>query len=201
MSTRERVRRGVSRHPQTIPGLVAGVVISIGLVVGFRILTGLYLGDGVHPVTYTAVVGGGLGATAMFLVVRRFDDPYRFAPVTFWANVLGDGTLEKYREQGLYLHVTYGAVVAGFYPRVIQELMGGGAGYLFAEFPLALVTGPLVGLVLLAVAFVYEQVGFFQLEYTRDRLVPFVAAHLVYGLVLGATTGLMKPVINPLLGL
>lgn len=201
MSIRQDVRERVARHPQTVPGLLAGLLVTVGIAVVLRILVGLFIIDRIHPVTYTAIVGGGLGATAMFLVVRKFDDPVQFAPITFWANVLGDGALERYRRQGLYLHVTYGAIVGSFYPRIVQELTPNLAGYLFADFPLSLLTAPLYAIVLLCIGLVYERAGFFDIEYSRDRLVPFVVAHLVYGLVLGAITGLWIPVVRSALGL
>jgi len=195
-------RQRVAEHPQTLPGAVGGILVTIGLVIVLRIGLGLAINDPVHPVTYLAVAGGGFGAVAMFVFNQRTGGDGRFAPVDFWAKRIGQGDVSSYQRQGLYLHVTYGAILAGFYPRIIQELMGGGAGNLFAAFPLSLVTGAIFGVVLFALGMLYSVVGIFEMEYEpRTNILRFLTAHIVFGLVLGLTVGLMKPVIGPFVGI
>lgn len=193
-------RQRVAEHPQSLPGAVGGVLVTLGLVVALRIAAGLFIDDAVHPITYLAVAGGGLGSIAMLLFVRYTDDELQFAPIEFWANQIGDGRIEKYRRQGTYLHVTYGAVVAGFFPRIIHELTGGGAGNLFAQYPLSIVTGLAFGAVLFVLGIVYSRLGFFELSLEPESVGRFLSTHVVYGLALGVTTGLMRPLLKPILG-
>lgn len=190
-------RQRVAEHPQSLPGAVGGVLVTLGLVIALRIAAGLLIDDAVHAVTYLAVAGGGLGAVAMFVFVRYAGEETQFAPVEFWANWIGDGKVEKYRRQGTYLHVTYGAVAGGFYPRIMQELGGGGAGYLFAEYPLALVTGLAFGVFLFVLGVVYSRIGFFDLEFSTESIVRFLTTHVIYGLILGLVTGLWLPALQP----
>jgi len=192
-------RQRVSDHPASLPGAVGGIVVTIGLLIVLRIGAGIALSDPVHPVTYLSVAGGGFGAVGMFLLNKRVDNGQRFPPVDFWANWIGNGDVTEYQRQGLYLHVTYGAAVAGFYPRIVQELMGGGAGEMFAALPLSLVTGLVFGLAVFATAVVYARLGLFEIELDTEAILPFVSSHLVYGLVLGLVVGLWLPVLQPLL--
>ena len=190
-------RQRVAEHPQTLPGAVGGILVTIGLVIVLRIGLGLAINDPVHPVTYLAVAGGGFGAVAMFVFNQRTGGDGRFAPVDFWAKRIGQGDVTSYQRQGLYLHVTYGAILAGFFPRIMQELMGGGAGNLFATFPLSLVTGTVFGVVLFALGMLYSVVGLFEMEYEpRTNILRFLTAHVVYGLILGLTTGLWLSVLE-----
>jgi len=200
MSTEGNVRNRVAEFPRSTSRVVAGVLLSVGLGVALRFVSGIFIGGQPHPVTYLALVGGGLGATAMYAFVWRFDDDLRFAPIEFWANVVGDGTTERYRYQGVYLHVTYGALIGAFFPRLMQELNGGGAGGLFATLPLSLVTGGAFGLALFVLGVAYAQLGFFRLELSTDRVGVFLLEHLVYGIVLGLVTGLWLPLLEPVVG-
>jgi hypothetical protein len=190
-------RQRVADHPASLPGAVGGIAVTIGLLIVLRVGAGIVLSDPVHPVTYLSVAGGGFGAVGMFLLNKRVESGQRFPPVDFWANRIGDGEVAEYQRQGLYLHVTYGAAVAGTYPRIVQELMGGGAGGLFAALPLSLVTGLVFGLVLFALGVVYARVGFFELDLQSETILPFVSTHVVYGLVLGLVVGLWLPVLQP----
>jgi len=200
MSTEGNVRNRVAEFPRSTSRVAVGVLVSIGLGIALRFVSGIFIGDQPHPVTYLSLVGGGLGATAMYAFVWRFDDDLRFAPIEFWANVVGDGSTDEYRYQGIYLHVTYGALVGAFFPRLMQELAGGGAGGLFAALPLSLVTGAGFGLLLFVLGIAYAQLGFFRLELSPDRVGVFLLEHLVYGVVLGLVTGLWIPVLQPIVG-
>jgi hypothetical protein len=193
-----KYRQRVADHPRSLPGAVGGIAVTIGLVVALRIGVGLAINDPVHPVTYLAVFGGGLGAVAMFVFVQQTGDGSRFAPIDFWAERIGDGDVAEYQRQGLYLHVTYGAILAGFYPRILIELTG--SGTLFAALPLSLVTGTIFGVILFVLGIVYARIGLFGLGFEPPVVFRFLTSHVVFGLVLGLVTGLMKPVIRPLLG-
>jgi hypothetical protein len=192
------VKRRVAQHPRSMPGLVTGFVVTVLLASALRVVSGLFMDDPIFAITYVALVGGGLGATAMYAFSKYTNDE-RFAPIDFWANVLGDGDIRKYRMQGVYLHVTYGAIVGSFFPRLVNEVVPGTAGYLFAQLPMSLVTASVFAFGLFLLGLVYSQIGFFRLALERRAVGRFFANHVVYGLVLGLTTGLMQTVVRPLL--
>jgi len=192
-------RQRVADHPRSLPGTVGGIAVTIGVVIALRIGAGLLLDDPVQPATYVAVVGGGLGAVSMFLFHAQVEEEVRFAPIDFWARRIGDGGVTEYQRQGLYLHVTYGAVLAGFYSRLMMELTG--SGTLFATLPLSLVTGTIFGVALFVLGMVYARVGLFNLEFDPPAVCRFLASHLVFGIVLGAVLGLTMLSVVPLLGL
>lgn len=200
MSSNRTVRERISEHPQTVPGIVVGIGVTIVLAVVLRVGSGVLLEDAINHITYVAMIGGGLGATAMF-AVYQWTEQERFAPIEFWARTLGDGDLRKYRRQGLYLHVTYGAIVGSFYPRLLNELTPGLAGNWFGTLPASLFFATLFALAVFVVGFIYAQIGLFRLEMQPRPILRFLGYHVVFGLVLGLATGLSKPVIVPLLGL
>jgi len=189
MSATSDTRQQVSEYVRTLPGIAVTILLSIGVLLGVRAVLGLVIDNPIHPVTYRAVIGGGLGSLGMLAFARRVDPEIAFAPMEFWANVVGEGEAEQYQLEGYYLHVVYGSILAAFYPRLMQELTGGGAGSLFAEYPLSLVTGAGYAVALFVLGLVYAQVGLFRLEMEPRRLARFLGAHLVYGVVLGLVLG------------
>lgn len=198
MDVHHRIRERVAEHPRTYPGVAGGFIFTVALAVGLRVISGLLLNDEVFLVTYLSLLGGGFGATAMYGLYQYFEEPH-FPPVDFWANVLGDGRLQRYRTQGLYLHVTYGAIVGSFFPRIVNELTPTVAGDLFGALPMSLVTATLFAIAIFLLGLVWAQVGLFRLEFSKRPVALFLASHVLYGLVLGFVAGLMKTVIVPAL--
>jgi len=196
MEVRE-VRKRISKHPQTVSGVLAGFALTIALAIGLRVVSGLVLNDEVFLVTYLSLVGGGFGATAMFWLYQYFEEP-RFPPIDFWANVLGEGRLQRYRTQGIYLHVTYGAIVGSCYPRLVNELTPSVAGDLFGALPMSLLTSMAFAIGVFLLGLLWAQIGLFRLEFRRWTIGLFFASHVVYGLVLGLVAGLMQTVVVPL---
>lgn len=196
MEVHRRIRERVSEHPQTVPGVVGGFLLTVVLAVTLRVISGLLLNDEVFLITYLSLLGGGFGATAMYWLYQQFEEPH-FPPVDFWANVLGDGRLGRYRTQGLYLHVTYGAIVGSFFPRIVNELTPTVAGGLFGALPMSLVTATTFGIAIFLLGLLWAQVGLFRLEFSKRPLALFLGSHVLYGLVLGLVAGLMKTVVVP----
>lgn len=184
-------RRRVAQHPASLPGAVGGIVVTVGLLLLLRIGVGILLDDSVKVVTYLAVAGGGLGAVGMFVLNQLHAWEWRFAPIDFWASRVAQDSAAEYQRQGLYLHVTYGAAIAAFYPRIMWVLTS--TNNHFAALPLSLVTATAFALVLFVLGLVYAQVGLFKLKLEPPVMFRFLAAHIIYGLVLGFVTGLWRP--------
>lgn len=197
MEVHERIGERVSEHPQTVHGVVAGFLLTVALAVVLRVISGLVLNDEVFLITYLSLLGGGFGATAMYGLYRYADESH-FPPIDFWANVLGDGRLTRYRTQGLYLHVTYGALVGSFFPRIVNEVTPTVAGDLFGALPMSLLTATVFAVGVFLLGLLWAQVGLFRLQFRERAIGLFFASHVVYGLVLGLVAGLMQTVIAPL---
>jgi hypothetical protein len=183
-------------HPRTRIGLLTATLASLGWLVALRIALVSVLDDPVHPVTYIGVVGGVLGAAAVQAIVR-WTDLGSLPATQFWATYLGDGDPGEYVRQGTYLHVLYGAVAGGCYPRLFWLL--GFAGEDFAALPWSLAIGLAFGLLAFVVALVFLALGVVEMDVTGERVAAFLSLHLVYGLVVGAVVGLYAPVLADLL--
>lgn len=168
--------------------LLAITVMTIVVLVIVRVLVGPLLGDGIQSITYFGIVGGFLGAVAMVVLMDLLEVQEYPPSVQFWARFLGNGNPDNYVGAGLFLHVIYGTVVGGLYPR-LAYVSGAGAD-LYAGWPLAIVGGILFGVVLFVVAVLYRIVGLFRMEMAPRQVWTLAMLHLVYGVVLGFLTAL-----------
>ena len=130
----------LGEHPETRTGLLTVTVVSILWVVAVRIGLAPIINDPVNLVTYVGVIGGILGAAGM-LAVLRWQDLGHSPATQVWANYLadGEGNPTEYVRQGTYLHLLYGAVAGGVYPRLFYLL--GIRADLYATLPWSLAVG------------------------------------------------------------
>lgn len=168
--------------------LLAITVVTVVLLVAVRVLLGTSIGDAVQPITYYGVVGGLLGAVAMVVLMDLLEVQEYPPSVQFWARFLGSGKPDNYVGAGLFLHVVYGTVAGGLYPRLAW--LAGAGGELYAGWPLGLVGGLIFGVVLFFVAVLYRIFGLFRMEMAPRQVWTLALLHLVYGVVLGFVTAL-----------
>jgi hypothetical protein len=169
----------------SLQGAVVVSVLGIGLLLGGRIAIGAVLGDAVHPTTYLGIVGGALGSGAMLLAWWQLGmrDP---APAAqFWSGVLGDPWGGDGDASWLPLHVVYGALLGGLYPRMLWLAIG---GRVWPSLPGGLVSGAVFGGVVCVLAVGYGALGWFGWVGTYTGEVT-VMSHLAYGVVLGFVVG------------
>jgi hypothetical protein len=151
-----------------------------------RVALGSVLGDGIHRTTYLGVVGGALGSGTMLLVWWQVDmrDPVPAAQC--WSSVLGDPWGGDGDAAWLPLHMVYGALLGGLYPRVLWLVLGGAW---WPTLPTGLGTGLAYGGLVMVLAAVYGALGLFEWDGTYTEGVT-VVSHLAYGVVLGFVVGL-----------
>lgn len=180
----------LSEHPGTRPGLLTATVVSVLWVVAVRIAIAPLINDTVQNVTYVGVIGGILGAATVQALVRWRNLGY--PPSTqFWSKYLGDGEPGEYVRQGMYLHLLYGAVAGGVYPKFFY--LGGIRVDLYGTLPWSLAIGLAFGLLAFVVAMVFVALGLVEMDVTGERVAAFLSLHLAYGLVVGAVVGLYAP--------
>ncbi len=187
-------------RPQSPTEAVLGVLLAILIAFTFRLALGLLLGDPIHPVTVVALVGGGIGAFAMGIIMRQVSPDVEMPATQFWGRHIADDDPAKYRVQGQTWHVVYGAIMGSFQPRIYRKILDV-HGRIFAALPLSLLTGLAFGIAVMLLGVVFARAGLFDLDMNTESLTGFLALHVVYGLVLGFFVGLWLPVIKPLTGL
>lgn len=182
-----------TRRPQQLrrwatgPGgaLLVGLGV-VGLVLVVRIGLGAYLGDSLHRTTILGVIGGVLGSVAMIPAwwARGLYDPPPAAQ--FWDGMMADATGIDDSTLWLALHVVYGAVLGGLYPRLAWLTL---EGAWWPTLPTGLLVGAVFGLVLVLPAVLYAILGLFDWRGSYTVEVTAVS-HLVYGATLGFIVGL-----------
>jgi len=183
-------------HPQTRTGLLTATVVSVLLVVAIRIAIAPLINDPVQNVTYVGVIGGILGAATVQATIRWTGLGY--PPSTqFWSKYLGDGDPGEYVRQGMYLHLLYGAVAGGVYPRLFYLL--GIRVDLYGTLPWSLAIGLAFGLIAFVVAMGFVALRIVEMDVSGERVAAFLSLHLVYGLVVGAVVGLYLPFLHGML--
>jgi hypothetical protein len=177
-------------HPRTRTGLLTATVVSVLLVVAIRIAVAPLIDDPVNSVTYVGVIGGIIGAAAVQWVTRWTGLGY--PPSTqFWSEYLGDGDPGEYLRQGMYMHLLYGAVAGGCYPRLFWLL--GIRVDLYGTLPWSLAIGLAFGLLAFVLAIVLVALDAVAMDITGKRVAALLSLHIVYGLVVGAVVGLYLP--------
>jgi hypothetical protein len=159
-------------------------------VVAVRISLGGLIGDPVHPVTYVGVLGGVVGALVTLAAIQWRDRDYSLATRSL-SSAIADGDPAEYRQQGATVHVVYGAIAGGCYPRVAWML--GFEGHQFAALPYSATVGVGFGLLAFVVALAFGLAGVVDLDLDGQIVATAVTRHVLYGLVVGAVVGLWQP--------
>lgn len=172
-------------------GFVLALVGVAGLV-WIRTVVGDTLGDSVHPMTYAGVAGGLFGAAVMLVVIDATLVEGQPPAVEFYGYYLGNGTPSEYRGAGTALHLLYGALAGGFYPRLAH--LAGLSGDVWATLPWAVATAVGFATVLFLVGVGYGLVGLFRFDVEPSQVGHFLGFHLLYGVSLGITVGAWQAV-------
>jgi hypothetical protein len=188
----------LGEHPQSRTGLLTATIISILWVVAVRIALAPVINDPVNLVSYVGVIGGILGAASM-LAVLRWQDLGHSPATQVWARFLanGEGDPIEYVRQGTYLHIVYGAIAGGVYPRLFYLL--GIRADLYATLPWSLAIGVAFGLLAFVVAMGLVALNVIEMDVDGRRVGAFLGLHLLYGLMVSAVVGLYGPVFSGVL--
>lgn len=169
-------------------GGAAAAVIVIAALVALRAIYGVFVGNSINPITYYGLIGGVLGALAMIGALRLLEIEGYPPSVDVWAEYIGGGTYRQAIQPGMALHVIYGAVMGALYPRLAWMALGGNA---WASITGGVFWGIAFSLFLFMLASVMNTFGLFDMNRRPDQAIIFLGMHVVYGAVLGLTTGVL----------
>ncbi len=133
-------------------------------------------------------LAGGLVATLVmtaFMMALGGDSPPPTA--VLWAKYVGDGDPGDYEMHGMVLHLVYGVVAGAVFAVVFTAF---DLGFAIDALAGGLAWGVVYGLVLFAVAAAFWMNIVLEAEADAGAIQQFLVFHLVYGVVLGAWTGL-----------
>ncbi len=175
-------------------GVTGATIATLLLVLWVRYFLGGAIGRDVHTLTILGTIGGAIGALLMIHIGHAYDQERPIRPVRFWGTLLGDLEASHYTGRGAYAHLVIGGTLGPFCTWLAWQ--AGVTGKMFGTLPLSL--GPAIGY-----ALVLAVIGSIVLELLSNLsggyesltdLLAFFGLHLIYGITLGLTVGLYRPV-------